>query len=232
MASHAPATATLRRQVATEFVGTAALTSVVVGSGRMATALTTDRAVALLLNDVATVAALGLLIWALGPVSGAHFNPVVTLVMRLRSALSAVASAGYVMAQTFGAVAGAVLANLFYDESPVSVSTTNRGGTGQLVAEAVATAGLVAVICIAVDRGRSQLIPVLVPAWIASAYLFTSSTSFANPAVTVGRIFTDSFAGIAPSSVGAFIVAQVVGALIGVVAARAVHQPREETANV
>lgn len=232
MASHAPATATLRRQVATEFVGTAALTSVVVGSGRMATALTTDHAVALLLNDVATVAALGLLIWALGPVSGAHFNPVVTLVMRLRSALSAAASAGYVMAQTFGAVAGAVLANLFYDESAVSVSTTNRGGTGQLVAEAVATAGLVAVICIAVDRGRSQLIPVLVPAWIASAYLFTSSTSFANPAVTVGRIFTDSFAGIAPSSVGAFIVAQVVGALIGVVAARAVHQPREETANV
>ena len=218
------------RALSAEFAGTAVLTAVVVGSGLMAANLTHDTAVALLLNAVSTVSALGLLIWALGPISGAHFNPAVSLVMCIRGSLSTAAAAGYIVAQCAGAVAGASLANLMYEQPALSISGTARGGLGQLLGEFVATAGLLAVICMALDRGAASQVPVLVPAWIASACLFTSSTALANPAVTLGRVFSDSFAGIAPASVGGFATAQAVGALVGVALARvAVSQTKEES---
>lgn len=222
----------LREKLTAEFVGTGLLTAVVVGSGRMGAGLTDDRAVALLLNAVATVAALGLLIWTFAPISGAHFNPAVTVIMRLRGGASTAATWGYVIVQASGAIAGAVLANVLYDQSAMSISRTDRGGLGQLIAEIVATAGLVAIICTSVERGQQRLLPVLVPAWITSAYLFTSSTSFANPAVTLGRVFSDSFAGISPASVAPFVCAQVVGAMLGWVVARSMSKPRKESADV
>lgn len=222
----------LRSAMAAEFMGTAALTCVVVGSGRMATGLTRDLGTALLLNDVATVLALGLLIWMLGPMSGAHFNPVVSMVMRIQGSLTSTAALGYVSAQVAGAVAGTCVANLLYDQPAISVSSTTRGGMGQILAEVLATAGLLAIICIASARGVGHMCAVLVPAWIGSAYLFTSSTSFANPAVTVGRIFSDSFAGIAPGSVSGFIIAQVLGAFFGLALARAFTRQSKETVDV
>lgn len=222
----------LREKLTAEFVGTGLLTAVVVGSGRMGTGLTDDRAVALLLNAVATVAAPGLLIWTFAPISGAHFNPAVTVIMRLRGGVSTAATWGYVIVQASGAIAGAVLANVLYDQSAMSISRTDRGGLGQLIAEIVATAGLVAIICTSVERGHQRLLPVLVPAWIISAYLFTSSTSFANPAVTLGRVFSDSFAGISPASVAPFVCAQVVGAMLGWVVARSMSNSRKESADV
>jgi glycerol uptake facilitator-like aquaporin len=204
-----------------EFVGTAILVTVIVGSGIMATNLTRDVGVALLLNDVATVLVLGLLIWILGSTSGAHFNPVVSLIMTLRTAISAGTMLVFVVAQILGGVVGAIVANTMYARAAISVSHTVRGGSGQLLAEVIATAGLVAIICIGVDRGQSAHLKFAVPAWIASAYVFTSSTSFANPAVTIGRIFSDSFAGISPHSISGFIAAQCVGAFIGFAGARA-----------
>lgn len=209
------------RRVATEFVGSCLLTGTVIGSGIMATGLTRDSALALLLNDIATVLVLILLIWALGPISGAHFNPIVTLVLRRRSNLDASTVAGYAAAQIVGAVAGAALANVMYGKAAISISGTERGGAGQWVAEVVATAGLIAIICIALDRSLSRLIPLLVPAWIGAAYLFTSSTSFANPAVTIGRIFSDSFAGISPASVLPFVLTQAAGGALGWIISRA-----------
>ena len=208
------------------------LTAVVVGSGWMATNLTDDRAVALLMNAAATVSALGLLIWALAPVTGAHFNPAVTLIMRMRGVIATAAAWGYASAQCLGAIAGALLANFLYDQPAVSISGTARGGAGQLLAEVVATAGLLAIIVLAVDRAANHWLPLLVPAWIASAYFFTSSTSFANPAVTVGRIFSDSFAGIDPASVPPFVIAQMVGASLGWWFARSISNSHKETADV
>ena len=205
-----------------EFVGTAILVTVVVGSGIMATNLTRDVGVALLLNDIATVLVLGLLIWILGSTSGAHFNPVVSLIMTLRKAISGGTLLVFVVAQILGGVVGAMVANTMYARAAISVSHTVRGGSGHLLAEVIATAGLVAIICIGVDRGQSGHLKFAVPAWIASAYVFTASTSFANPAVTIGRVFSDSFAGISPHSVAGFIAAQFVGAFIGFAGARAI----------
>ena len=208
------------QQIAGEFFGTALLVCVVVGSGIMGTALSPDAGVALLVNAVSTVLVLGLLISVLGPVSGAHFNPVVTLVMFTRREISAAVAVQYIVAQILGAISGAVTANVMFDLDAINISTKIRDSVGMFVGEVIATAGLVAVILIFIAQNRAHEIRLAVPAWIGSAYFFTSSTSFANPAVTVGRVFSDTFAGIAPSSVAGFIAAQVVGAFLGVLVAR------------
>lgn len=199
-----------------EFVGTGLLVCVVVGSGIMGDALSTDDGVALLINTVSTVFALALLIVVIGPISGAHLNPAVTLVNVFLRQQSARESALYIAAQTTGAIVGAILANVMFDLSALQISDRDRTSTGMLVGEVVATAGLIAVIGIVSARKQNAIIPLAVAGWIGSAYFFTSSTSFANPAVTVGRVFSDTFAGIAPESVLPYIAAQLVGAAIGV----------------
>jgi glycerol uptake facilitator-like aquaporin len=191
------------------------LVAAVVGSGIMAVALTRDVGVQLLVNALATVAALGVLIWTLGPISGAHFNPAVTAVAAFRREIPAVEAARYIPAQIVGALGGVALANVMFDLPAWQLSTTERVEVGTLLGEVVATAGLLALIGAITRSGHAALGPVLVPAWIGAAYFFTASTSFANPAVTIGRAFTDTFAGIAPSSVAPFILAQCVGAAIG-----------------
>ena len=167
----------------------------------MATNLTDDVGVQLLMNMLATVMVLGLLIWTLGPISGAHFNPAVTGVALVRREIAGREGAAYIPAQVAGAITGAMLANLMFDLPALEISTHERSGANLLLGEVVATAGLLWIIGALTRTGNGRLGPVLVPAWIGSAYFFTSSTSFANPAVTIGRMFTDTFAGIAPASV-------------------------------
>ena len=205
-----------------EFVGTALLVCVVVGSGIMGVNLTHDMGVALIINAFSTVFALALLILVLGPISGAHLNPAVSLVQLVTRKQRASETAPYIVAQVAGAMSGAVLANVMFDLPAVQFSGHDRVSVGMLIGEVVATAGLVAVIGILSSRDLGKLIPVAVAAWIGSAYFFTSSTSFANPAVTIGRLFTDTFAGIAPASVLPYIAAQLVGAALGVVIVKGV----------
>ncbi|WBB90278.1 MIP/aquaporin family protein [Verrucosispora sp. WMMC514] len=215
-------TIALWRRLLAEFTGTALLVTAVVGSGIMAADLSPgDVGLQLLQNSIATAFALGVLILMFGPVSGAHFNPVVSaadwlLGRRSGTGLSPRELAGYVAAQVTGAVAGSVLANLMFDLSAVSFSGRVRGGGNLWLGEVVATAGLVLLIFALARSGRAVVAPAAVGAYIGAAYWFTSSTSFANPAVTVGRAFTDTFAGIAPGSVPGFVVAQVVGLAVGV----------------
>lgn len=205
-----------------EAVGTGALVCVVVGPGIAASSFTADAGLQLLANSIATTLGLFVLIAVLGPVSGAHLNPAVTIVDLLRpgSALSGRMgrAAMYVGAQLAGAIGGSVLANAMFDV-PQALSTTDRGGFGVLLAEVVATAGLIVVILLAVRHGAERAVALWVAAYIGSAYWFTSSTSFANPAVTVGRMFTDTFAGIAPASAAPFVLAQLLGAAVGVAVA-------------
>jgi arsenate reductase len=205
----------LERRGAAEFLGTAMLVATVVGSGIMGTLLSDNLAVTLLINAIATVAALGVLIWAVGPISGAHFNPVVTGVAVARREMPVGEAGVYITAQVAGALAGVALANLMFDLPAWQASTNVRTGFPIWLGEVVATAGLLLVIGALTRTGRGHLGAVLVPAWIGAAYFFTSSTSFANPAVTIGRAFTDTFSGIAPASVPMFIVFQVIGATIG-----------------
>jgi len=204
----------LRRATA-EGIGTATLVATVVGSGIMATRLSADIGLQLLINALATVAALAVLIWSLGPVSGAHFNPAVTLVAASRRELAWAEAGLYVAAQVLGAVAGTVVAHLMNGLPATTASTHVRTGAGQWLGEVVATAGLLSLIGALTRTGNGRLGPALVPAWIGAAYFFTSSTSFANPAVTIGRSVTDSFSGIAPGSVLGFVAAQLVGAALG-----------------
>jgi glycerol uptake facilitator-like aquaporin len=211
----------LPRRLLAEFLGSALLVTAVVGSGIMAERLSPgNTGLQLLENSIATAFALGALILTFGPVSGAHFNPVVSaadwwLGRRRRTGLSPADLAGYVLAQVGGAVAGAVLANLMFDLAPVTFSTTTRSAGHLWLAEVVATAGLLMLIFALVRSGRAHVAPAAVGAYIGAAYWFTSSTSFANPAVTVGRAFTDTFAGIAPASVPGYVVAQLAGLLVG-----------------
>ncbi|MRH93555.1 aquaporin family protein [Nocardia sp. SYP-A9097] len=211
----------LVRRLAAEYVGTAALVAVVVGSGIAAQQLSPDDVgLQLLESSTATVFGLAVLILVFGPVSGAHFNPAVSLAdwlagRRTRTGLSGSEAAAYTAAQTVGAISGAVLANLMFNQAAGQISTHHRVDSGHVIGEIVATAGLIALIFALARTGRSALAPVAVAAWIGAAYWFTSSTSFANPAVTIGRIFTDTFAGIAPSSAPGFIAAQLIGALLG-----------------
>ncbi|WP_327063759.1 aquaporin [Kitasatospora purpeofusca] len=210
----------LARRAAAEFVGTGALVAVVVGSGIQAAGLSQDVGVQLLANSLATVFGLGVLILLLGPVSGAHFNPVVTLAAWWTSRRGGEGPgprelAAYLPAQIAGAIGGAVLADTMFGESPVAWSTHDRWAPHLWLGEVVATAGLVLLILGLARVGRAHLAPVAVAAFIGAAYWFTSSTSFANPAVTVGRAFSDTFAGIAPASVLPFVAAQLVGLAVG-----------------
>ena len=205
----------LRKWLA-EYIGTATLVCVVVGSGIMGTNLSKDSGVALLINAFSTIFALALLILIIEPISGAHFNPAVSLVQVLRHEMNAVEFLSFISAQIAGAISGAIIANVMFDLEAIQISTNERVSTGTLVGEVIATAGLITVIFVLVARSQDKLIPVAVAAWIGSAYFFTSSTSFANPAVTIGRVFSDTFAGINPASVLPFIIAQLIGAMLGV----------------
>ena len=208
------------RALGAEFLGTALLVTVVVGSGIAAASLSPDDVgLQLLENALATAMGLTVLILMLGPVSGAHFNPVVSLAdwflgRREGRGLSLSMAGWYTIAQTAGGVAGAVLAHLMFDV-PTALSTHERATGSHLLAEVVATSGLVLVIFALARSGRGVLAAPAVGAYIGAAYWFTSSTSFANPAVTVGRMFSDTFAGIAPGSVAPFVGAQLVGAAVG-----------------
>jgi glycerol uptake facilitator-like aquaporin len=203
------------RKVTAEFLGTGLLVSTVVGSGTMAQNLTHDVGIQLLINTVATVLVLGLLIELFAPISGSHFNPVVTVIFALRREIAPVTALGYIAAQFLGGLFGAILANLMFQKPAIFLSQHVRTGTHLYIGEVVATAGLVWVIFQAIAIGKSNIIPILVPAWIGAAYFFTSSTSFANPAVTFARGFSNTFSGIAFSSVPGFVVAQIIGGIIG-----------------
>lgn len=211
--------ATLPEKLAAECAGTLLLVAAVIGSGIMGDRLSVDNAVALLANTGATAAALYVLITVLGPVSGAHFNPVVSAIMAMRGALAYREAAAYAAAQIAGGVLGALIAHAMFDLPLLQVSTTIRTGTGQFIAEVVATFCLLSVI-LRGSRIDGISMPALVSLTIASAYWFTASTSFANPAVTIARTFTDTFAGIAPQSVLWFIVAQTLGGLLALVVNR------------
>jgi glycerol uptake facilitator-like aquaporin len=212
----------LWRRLVAEFIGTALLVTAVVGSGIMAATLSpADVGLQLLENSVATAFALGALILTFGPVSGAHFNPVVSVAdwflgRRAGTGLSGRDLAGYVAAQTAGAIAGSILANVMFDLAAVDFSGKDRSAGHLWLGEVVATAGLLLLIFALARSDRAAVAPAAVAAYIGAAYWFTSSTSFANPAVTVGRAFTDTFAGISPGSVPAFIVAQLAGLAVGV----------------
>ena len=200
------------RRILAELLGTALLLAVVIGSGIMAQRLSAGNdAIALLANALATVGGLYILIEALGPVSGAHFNPAVSLMMTLRGALAPRLLAPYVAAQLTGAVLGASLAHAMFGLDLVQWSEKVRSGPGQWMAESVAAAGLILVIV----RAPSGRAPAMVAAYIGAAYWFTSSTSFANPAAAFGRMFSNTFAGIAPANVPGFVLAELVGAAIG-----------------
>jgi len=208
------------KAVLAEAVGTATLLMAIVGSGIAAVDLTDDVGLQLVFNAIATVTVLGVLVAVALPISGGSFNPAVTLVDVVQRNVSPRRGAAYLAAQLGGGVLGTVVAHLMFERDAVSWSDADRGGWGRLLGELVATAGLVAVIAL-VDRAA---LPLVVPAWILGAYLFTSSTSFANPAVTVGRVFTDSFSGIAGSDLPWFVVAQLIGAMAGLGLARTLKE--------
>jgi glycerol uptake facilitator-like aquaporin len=211
----------MRRRLIAEFTGTGLLVTVVVGSGIAAQQLSPDDiGLQLLENSTATVFGLAVLILLFGPVSGAHFNPVVSLVDWLLGRRAGTGIAGnhvvpYALAQTLGGIVGAWLANIMFDRRVFEIAAKDRITVGHLIGEVVATAGLIALIFALARSGRAAVAAAAVGAYIGAAYWFTSSTSFANPAVTIGRVFSDTFAGIAPASAPGFIAAQIVGALIG-----------------
>jgi glycerol uptake facilitator-like aquaporin len=216
----------LRKTIA-EAVGTATLLLVVIGSGVMATNLSKDIGVQLTINSAATGLILYILITLLGPISGAHFNPVVTAIQLFKKNITASLAAAYLAAQLFGAVIGVALANFIFNLPIIEISQKDRTGAELFVSEILATAGLVFIIFTAIAQKSEAKIPVLVGAYISAAYFFTSSTSFANPAVTVARTLSDSFAGIAPSSVAPFIAAQILGAVLGLVLTKFINSPNE-----
>ena len=206
-------TGDLPRRAVAEFLGTALLLAAVIGSGIMAATLAGGNgALALLCNSIATGALLAVLVLIFGPLSGAHFNPAVTLAFVFRRELAPSIALAYVAAQLSGAIVGAWLAHLMFELPVLQLASTSRTGVGQWIAEAVATFGLILTIfgCL---RGAREAVPYAVGLYITAAYWFTASTSFANPAVTVARSLSDTFAGIAPSGVVAFVLAQLAGAI-------------------
>ncbi len=213
--------ATLGRKATAEATGTALLVAIVVGSGIFAERLSPDdTGLQLLENSLATAGGLVALILVFGSVSGAHFNPVVSLADRLLGGLTTRQLLAYIPSQVAGACLGAVVANLMFDLDAVTFSTHSRSSGALWLGEVVATFGLLTVVLGVVRSGRAATAPFAVGGYIAAAYWFTSSTSFANPAVTVGRTLTDTFAGIDPSSLPAFVVAQLAGGLGAVALAR------------
>jgi arsenate reductase len=222
---------TLPRRALAELVGTLFLVAVVVGSGIAAEGLSPDDVgLQLLENAAATAGGLIALILALGPVSGAHFNPVVSVADSFFGGLARRDVPVYIAAQVTGAVAGSMLANLMFDLPAVAWSDEVRSGGHLWLAEGVATVGLLLTIFGVVRSGRGSAAPFAVGAYIGAAYFFTSSTSFANPAVTIGRAFTDTFAGIDPSSVAAFVAFQLLGMAIAVLLIRTLHPDVDDVA--
>ncbi|MGC0334115.1 glycerol uptake facilitator-like aquaporin [Streptomyces sp. SAI-170] len=220
----------LHARAAAELLGTAALVAVSVGTGIQAGALTADAGLQLLACSLATAFGLGVLITLFGPVSGAHFNPAVTLAewwtgRRLGVGVTLRETAVYVPAQVAGAFAGSVLADAMFGEPLVRLSTHDRSGGPVLLGEVVATAGLILLVFGLARTGRLRFAPVAVAAYIGAAYWFTSSTSFANPAVTIGRAFTDTAAGIAPGSVAGFVGMQLLGTVVGLALVALVFTP-------
>ena len=202
------------QKLVSEFVGTALLLATVVGSGIMGDTLSPDNsAVALLGNTIATGAILFVLISMFGPIGGAHFNPAVTLGFMLRKEISPGLATSYVGVQVIGAIVGVIIAHLMFDLSALQISTKARTGLGQWIAECVATFGLLSTIFM-VLKHRAEAVPLAVGLYITAGYWFTASTSFANPAVTIAREFTNTFSGISPPDVPGFILAQIVGAVI------------------
>jgi arsenate reductase len=206
----------LARAVTAEFVGTAFLLAAIVGSGIMAERLTDDEGLQLLQNAFATAGVLTALILALGPASGAHFNPAVTIADRVFGGIDTPTAVAYVVAQVSGAVVGVMTANAMFDLDLVSWSTKDRSGGHLVFAEGIATLGLLLVIFGVVRSGRASVAAFAVGGYIGGAYYFTSSTSFANPAVAIARMFSDTFAGIEPASAPGFIVAQLVATAVAV----------------
>lgn len=213
----------LARKLVAEALGTALLVAIVVGSGIYAERLSSDAGLQLLENSIATGAGLVALILAFGPVSGAHFNPVVTLADRVLGGISTRDALAYIPAQVVGGCLGSIAANIMFDLDAISVSNHARSSGPLWFSEVIATMGLLLVILGVVRSGKAHTAPFAVGGYIAAAYWFTSSTSFANPAVTIARTLSDTFAGIKPSSVPAFVVAQLVGAALAVVIARFLH---------
>jgi glycerol uptake facilitator-like aquaporin len=207
-----------KRAIGMEFIGTMILAVAIVGSGHMAANLAQDGGVKLLINALATALGLAVVIKVGMKTSGAHFNPAVTLVMVILKKISNEVAALYIAAQVLGAILGVGIANLIYDQSFLKQSSIIRDGSNLFFSELFATAVLVLIIL--TFRKKDELIAVYVPIWIFGAILFTSSTSFANPAITIGRVFTNSFTGIALDSVLLFVVAQFIGALVGLVVAK------------
>jgi glycerol uptake facilitator-like aquaporin len=206
----------MRSKLASEFFGTAVLLIAVVGSSFMGANLTSDKALALLINAAVTAAILGIIIKTGSPISGAHFNPLVTIALLIKGSLRLQAALGYLTVQVMGGISGVIIANLMFTESAFESSSTLRSGSGQWIGEIVATAGLIYLALTSNEKSAWKLIPL----WIFAAYFFTSSTSFANPAVTIARIFTNAPAGIDSASVLGFIAAQIVGALLVLIAIR------------
>ena len=221
----------LARRLVAEALGTGLLIVAVIGSGIMASRLSPDDVgLQLLENAAATAGALIALIWMLGAVSGAHFNPVVTLIDRSFGAISTRDTGSYIAAQIVGGCLGAIVANLMFSLPAVELSTKDRSSGALWLSEVVATAGLLLVIQGCVRSGRANVVAVAVGVWIGGAYFFTSSTSFANPAVTIARTLSDSFAGIAPRSAPMFILMQLVGAAVAFALIRFLYPP-DATAN-
>ncbi len=215
-----------------EYLGTGLITATVIGSGIMVQLLTRDVLLQLFVNTFATVLILALAIWLLAPVSGAYFNPAVLLIAFLRRELSALHLLTFSLAQVAGAASGAILSHALFNRALIDPSSTTRDGSWLFLSEVAATAGLIATIFIAKNQGRGENAFWLVPLWIGGAYVFTSSTSFANPAITLGRSLTDSFAGIAIASVPVFIAAQLLGALLGHFVAEILVKRESETTEV
>lgn len=205
------------RKVGSEVLGSAVLVMTVIGSGEMAENLSSDTGVQLLINSLSTAAILYALITLLSDIGGAHFNPLVTLVLAYKREMKISETVQYIIAQFFGALIGAGLANLIFDLPVFTASTKVRSGGHLFLSEIIATAGLIFIIFAALDQKREKKIPTLVACWIGAAYFFTSSTSFANPAVTFARGWSDTFAGIAPKSIAPFIAAQLLGAILGLI---------------
>lgn len=203
------------RAVGSELLGTAVLVMTVIGSGEMATNLSSDTGVQLLINSLSTAAILYALITLLADISGAQFNPLVTLVLAYKREIKILETVRFIFAQFVGALIGAGLANLMFDLSLFTASTKVRSGGNLFLSEIIASAGLIFIIFAAIDQKREKKIPTLVACWIGAAYFFTSSTSFANPAVTFARGWSDTFAGISPESIAPFIAAQLIGAVLG-----------------
>ena len=216
--------AALWRRLLAEFLGSAFLAAIVIGSGIAAQRLSPgETGLELLENAAATAAGLFAIILMFGPVSGAHFNPVVSFADAAFGGLSWRDAAAYLPAQVAGCVGGAVLANLMFAQAAVSISTKHRATPAHFLSEIVATLGLIVVIFALARSGRAQYAAAAVGAYIGAAYFFTSSTSFANPAITIGRMFSNTFAGIAPSSAPVFIAAQIGGGIAGVLLIRVLY---------